>query len=610
MSKVELPAGQHPLSRRFLQTVADTPGVYRMLGGGEVLYVGKAKSLRKRLASYRAHLGRKYSKPSVMLEKVDTVEIILTATEKEALILEASLIKKHRPRYNVILRDDKSYPLIKVTVKDEWPRIVITRKRKRDGNKYFGPFSSASAMHSTVQLLYTLFPLRRCKVVRPRNRPCLNYQIKRCTGPCVGYADHGEYLEMVDRAVMILEGRSRELFTLLESNMRDAAEKLNFEAAAICRDQIAALERTLEKQVVVASHFRDQDVFGFARRDASVAVAVLHIRSGVLNGVEQFFLKEPLGEDGAVLAETVVQYYEAGREVPSELLLPFGLDDQEIIVERLGELRGGKSSILIPKQGRNIQLMNMAHDNACKVFAEQAKQAESWEHLAKLLRETLSLTQVPIRIECYDISNLGGKNPVGSLVVFTRGRKDPGNYRHYKIKEQESPDDYAMMEWVLTKRFSPVSGEKDLPNLILIDGGKGQLAKVVGVVEDAGLSGKIDLLAIAKDKTGEGEKLFQPGVNEPLMLPAHSPALLFLMRVRDETHRFGIEFHRRLRSKGFAVSQLDTIPGIGVKRRDLLLSTFGSVRRLLAASRDDLSAVPGIGPVLAETIYEQLHKLK
>ncbi|MDH4318845.1 MAG: excinuclease ABC subunit UvrC [Desulfobulbaceae bacterium] len=582
-----------------------------MLGGGEVLYVGKAKSLRKRLASYRAHLGKKYSKTSVMLEKVEAVDVILTATEKEALILEASLIKKHRPRYNVILRDDKSYPLIKVSLKDEWPRIVITRKRKRDGNKYFGPFSSISAMHATVQLLWDLFPLRRCKVVRPRSRPCLNYQIKRCTGPCVGYADHGEYMKMVDRAVMILEGRSRDLFTLLEANMLESAEKLDFESAAIYRDQIAALEKTLEKQIVVANHFRDQDVFGIARRDASVAVAVLHIRSGVLNGVDKFFLKEPLGEDEAVLAETVLQYYEAGRGVvPSELLLPFGLEDQVIISERLGELRGGKTSILIPKQGRNIKLMNMAHENACKVFTEQDKGAESWEHLAKLLCETLSLTQVPNRIECYDISNLGGKNPVGSLVVFSRGRKDQANYRHYKIKEQKSPDDYAMMEWVLAKRFSSDSGEKELPNLILIDGGRGQLSKAVHVVENAGLIGKIDLLAIAKDKSGEGEKLFRPGENEPLILQAHSPVLLFLMRVRDETHRFGIEFHRRLRSKAFAISQLDFIPGIGVKRRDLLLSTFGSVSRLLAASKDELSAIVGIGPVLAGTIYEQLHKLE
>ena len=601
----ERPAG--PLSAEFLATVSHGPGVYQMLGRTQVLYVGKARDLRKRLSQYAHFSGPPHAKTAVMLSHVQRVETILTTTEKEALILEASLIKQHRPRYNVILRDDKNYPLIKVTTREEWPRVVVTRRRLRDGNRYFGPYASSTAMRSTLQMLYNQFPLRCCKTVRERSRPCLNFQMGRCLAPCAGRVDAADYQRMVRDVLLILEGRTDEVVGELTAKMEQAAEALRFEQAAVYRDQIRALARTTEHQAIVADHHLDQDVFGIHRQDASVGIALLFVRGGMITGAQTFFLPEPLGEDDSLLSQTILQYYSTERQPPRELLLPFALEDAEPIGERLAELREGPVALLAPQRGKRMQLMQMAAANAAQIFSERAKKEQSWATLAAALQARLRLERQPEVIECVDISNLQGKQAVGSLVSFVHGDKAAGRYRHYRIRSQDTPDDYAMMGEVLARRLEKGLERDDLPDLLLLDGGKGQLQVAMAALARFDLGGRIDLVAIAKEKAEEGEKLFRPGRKNPVLLPAHSPVLLYLMRIRDEAHRFGITFHRRLRGREQLQSRLDAIEGIGPKRKQQLLRTLGSLRRVAEADLDTLAAVPGIGPELARQIHTSLH---
>jgi len=596
-----------PLSAEFLQTISHGPGVYQMLGKREVLYVGKAGDLRKRLAQYAHYHGSAHSKTAVMLSHVQRVETILTTTEKEALILEASLIKKHRPRYNVILRDDKNYPLIKVTIKDSWPRLIVTRKRLRDGNRYFGPYSSTSAMRSTLKLLYTMFPLRRCPTVRERQRPCLNFQMKRCLAPCSGKVDQATYRAMVQEILLILEGRSTEVIHHLTEKMQAAASELAFEQAAAFRDQINGLEKTLERQIIVAEHRLDQDVYGLAREKASVGIAILFIRSGMISGAQTFFITDPIGDDDRILRQTILQYYSARRQPPRELLLPGRPENTDLVVDHLSGLRGAPVRILVPQRGKRMQLMQMAADNAHQIFAQRSKRQKAWEGLATALQKSLKLRNRPGRIECLDISNLAGKQAVGSLVCFLEGEKEPSSYRHYRIRLKDEPDDYAMMAEVLDRRMETGIQKNNLPDMLLLDGGKGQLNIALDILGRYNLLEAMDLVAIAKEKKDEGEKLFRPGRKNPILLPAHSPALLYLMRIRDESHRFGITFHRRLRNRETLHSKLSALNGVGKKRKQLLLKTLGSYTRVLKSTPEELATVPGIGRTLAATIYKQLH---
>ncbi len=596
-----------PLSAEFLKTVSHSPGVYQMLGRKEVLYVGKARDLRKRLAQYAHYSGSAHSKTAVMLTHVRRVETILTTTEKEALILEASLIKKHRPKYNVILRDDKNYPLIKVTIKEQWPRLLVTRRRLRDGNRYFGPYSSTSAMRSSLKLLFSMFPLRRCKTVRDRDRPCLNYQMKRCLAPCSGKVEQEVYQAMVDEVLLILEGKSSQVINRLTDKMKAAATALAFEDAALYRDQISGLTRTLERQIVVAEHRLDQDVFGLAREGASVGIAILFVRSGMISGAQTFFISDPIGEDDRILRATIFQYYSIARQPPQELLLPLTPEDADLVQERLSELKQGTVKLLIPQRGKRMQLMQMATDNAAQIFAERSRKRKSWDTLATALQKSLKLARRPDTIECLDISNLAGKQAVGSLVCFVKGEKEKPRFRHYRIRLKDEPDDYAMMDEVLHRRMETGLKKDNLPDMLLLDGGKGQLNIAVNVLAQYELLDRIDIVAIAKEKQEEGEKLFRPGRKNPVLLPGHSPALLYLMRVRDESHRFGITFHRKLRNKETLHSKLDNLRGVGDKRKRILLKTLGSYKRIMEADVDTLAAVPGIGDKLAGFIHEQLH---
>ncbi len=599
------------LSKDILTSTPHSPGVYIMLDASSaVLYVGKAKDLYKRLSSYVHHSGSEWNKTGVMLQKVMAVKTILTSTEKEALLLEASLIKKHKPRYNIVLRDDKNYPYIKVSLQEEWPRVFMARRKAKDGARYFGPYSSSGAMWASLRLISSLFPLRTCKgaVVRPRSRPCLNQQIGRCLAPCVGGVEHRQYMVYVNQVLMLLEGRNKELVTTLQAEMEQAAAQLDFERAAVLRDQIAALSRTLEKQVIAAHHNKDQDVFGFARENAAVVVVALFIREGLINGSRSFFLADPYGDDEAILSQVLGQLYSGDNVLPGEILLPFTIADQELHQESLTDSAGHKVYIKVPQRGDGSQLITMANTNALQVFEEKEKKKNSWQSLSSSMIQSLHLERTPSRVECLDISNISGKQAVGSLVCFTEGAADKKNFRHYRIRTVDGPNDYAMMREVLERRLRRGIEEECLPDLFVVDGGKGQLGIALSVAKELGVYEEIDWIGIAKERENEGEKLFRPNRKNPILLPAHNPVLLYLMRVRDESHRYGVTFHRKLRNKESLTSELDAIPGIGASRKRQLLRHFGSLKRVREASMEELTQAPGISKMLAENIHQHFMK--
>ncbi len=604
---------------QLIKNVSAGPGVYLMRDAADqVLYVGKAISLRKRLQSYvRVDSGTSRAKTAALLSKVAAVNTMLTRTAKEALILEASLIKQHRPRYNVLLRDDKSYPHLKVTTQEEWPRLLMTRRVIKDGARYFGPYTSVTAMWATLRLLNSLFPLRRCKTSKFKSdqRACLNFEMKRCPGPCIAKISPQDYRKRVERVLTTLEGRKRELTRDLEQQMNTAAAGLRFEEAAALRDQVRALNQTLEKQVVLLPDKLggDQDVFGFIRQQDQVAAALLLMREGALVDKREFFLGEPVGADRDILAELLRRYYEpAERLIPRRIFLPFIPEGTGVLAEWLSEKRGGSVQLTIPRRGDKKALVELATDNALQGLKARQQRRASWEYLTEAIRRSLRLPAPPQRIECLDISNFGGHEAVGSLVAFRDGQKDSSRYRHFKIRSLDTPDDYAMMREVLRRHLSHGAKEQTLPDLLVLDGGKGQLGVAQAVMAELNLVQGPALAAIAKDRQDEegatvGARVFCPGRKNPLALAAHSPVLLFLMRIRDEAHRYGVTFHRKLRGQKQLSSQLDQIPGVGPARRQALLKTLGSLRAVAAASREELAAVSGIGPELATSIYAHLH---
>jgi len=599
--------------KQFLPGVSASPGVYIMKdAGGEILYVGKALELRKRLASYARVDSLGQSKTAALVARIRAIETIITASEKEALILEASLIKQHRPKYNVILRDDKNYPLLKLTVQEQWPRLVMTRRRARDGARYFGPFSSPTAMWETLRYLNSLFPLRRCKekVLKSRPRPCLNRQMGRCLAPCAGLAGRDDYLAMVRRIQLVLEGRDQQLIQELEEEMRQAAAGLRYEDAALIRDRIAAVKKTLEKQRVVAGHGKDQLLIGLARHGTSVALAFIFVRQGVISGQETFFLPEPFGSDAEIIAGALTSFYgEEGALIPKEIILPMEIAGGGALADWLSEKKGGRVEIVVPVRGDRMRLLEMAAANAAQVFAERQAKSRSWASLATALEKALHLVHKPERIECLDISNISGRQAVGSLVCFAAGEKASRFYRHYSIRTVPGPDDYAMMAEVLRRRFTRGLAEGDLPDLLLVDGGKGQLGVAMKVCAELGVPDAVELAGIAKERAGEGEKIYRPGRKNPIVLPGHSPALLYLMRIRDEAHRYGITRHRKQRGKEALTSTLAGIPGLGKVRIAMLLRELGSVAQVAEATATELSAIPGIGPGLAEKIWRHLHQV-
>ncbi len=604
--------------RPKVQTLPRAPGVYLFRGPrGEVLYVGKASSLRDRVRQYFQADHLLSPKIRKLMALAQDVEVVLTGSEAEALILEDALIKKYRPPFNTRLRDDKRYPYIKIT-NERFPRITVVRRVENDGARYFGPYTSPRAMRRALKLAHKLFPIRPCNLpvgTKLFPRPCLYYHIGRCAGPCAGLVSPADYRRHVEGAALLFQGRVDEVIARLQEEMKRAAEEERFEHAARVRDQIRALERIRERQVVALPELVDLDAVGIAVEGNRGYGVVLLVRAGRLLGREGFALTLPENSTPEeALSEFLDQYYTRTTAIPEEVLLPFSVAEMEALLVYLRRKRGGKVEVLVPKGGERKGLVDLAQRNAeLALKRTEAEEAAPEEEALEALSEALDLTVRPWRIEAFDISNLQGQEATGSMVVFVGGKPRPDQYRRFRVRVAGKPDDYAMMEEVLRRRFQHALAElsdpaltsrkfSDLPDLILVDGGKGQLGVARKVLEEFALSG-IEVAALAKRE----ELIFVPRKSEPIKLPDHSPALHLLQRIRNEAHRFAVEYHRKLRDQRTLASLLDEVPGIGEKRKQLLLLRFGSLEGLRQASLEELLSVPGLPRKTAELLYKALH---
>jgi excinuclease ABC subunit C len=597
------------------------PGVYLMKSReGTILYVGKAKNLRSRVRSYFRKSGDGRFRIQFLIPNVEDIEFLVTDTEKEALILENTLIKEHKPRFNVNFRDDKSYVNLRLDPRDKYPRLTVVRRPGRDGALYFGPYASSNAVRETTRTLSRIFPLRLCTdaVFNSRTRPCLYHQIHRCSAPCVpGHVSDDEYRALVEQTALFLRGRDEELLKKLYAQMHEASQALRFEEAGRIYRRIGAIERTIERQKVTSGQERDQDIFGFYREADSVEIQRLTIRGGKLLGGKSDLFSGQLSPDADILESYINQYYAEGQEIPEEVLLPFPLEGREGLADLLSERRGRRVQVLVPERGEKRALVAMANKNAELSFQARRDREHSQQATLQQLQERLHLRNFPHRIECFDMSNIQGTNPVGSMVVFTDGEPDKGRYRKFQVKTVEGPDDFASMYEVLSRRYTRAMEEDDLPDLIMVDGGKGQLNIAQAVLWELGIESP-DLISIAKsrlkpaqgkdDKQRTEERFFLPGRKNPVTFPPNSPALFLLQRVRDEAHRFAITYHKARRAKAAVHSALDDIPGIGPKRRRALLQHFGSVKAIAEATPEALQEAGIKSRELAETILHTLHK--
>jgi excinuclease ABC subunit C len=636
--------------RALLRRLPSAPGVYLMKGGdGRVLYVGKADSLRNRVRSYfgsRAPLDVRIER---MVSEVADVEYIVTDTISEAFLLECNLIKEHRPRFNIRLRDDKSYPFVKITLGEDFPRIVRTRKLVRDGSRYFGPYASASSVDETLKLLRRIFPFRTCDLEIPDGkrvleRPCLLYHIKRCQGPCIQAIERAEYRATIERIVDFLEGRQEGIAAELRAEMRAHSDGLRYEQAAAARDKLRAVERTIEQQKVAAFSRAEQDVVGMAREEGEACLQLFVIRNGKMIGREHFIVEGARGvTDGEVLTSFLQQYYAATERPPREIHLPWLPADAAGLATFLSDRRGTAVALRVPERGEKRRMVALATQNAVEALARERAEwlADAGKRDAALeeLATALGLRQVPERIECYDMSNISGTSAVGSMVVFVNGRPEPREYRRFRIRSGDTPDDFRMMAEVLRRRFSRAArlrretgalslaavgadeapedardeadggpaGERvmeggwALPDLVIVDGGKGQLSAAVAVMHELELE-DVPLAGLAK----RFEELFVAKRRAPIVLPRNSQGLYLIQRIRDEAHRFAITYHRSVRSRTAMASVFDEVAGIGPVRKKALLKRFGSLRRIREASVDELVETPGITRSLAENLKRHL----
>lgn len=592
------------------------PGVYIMQdASGKVIYVGKANDLKNRISSYLTGRDTRPMAPFLMARASD-IAFITTATEKEALILENNLIKKHRPRYNVILRDDKTYYHLSLDPAETFPRLRLVRKRQNDAALYFGPYPSGLAAKETLRFIQRIFPLRTCRDrdFQLRARPCLEYQIGRCLAPCKNRIDEAAYRTLVENAVSFLRGRRRELISDLKKQMEQAAQELNFEEAARLRNRIGALSHALEQQHVDGGSETDKDVLGVFSDSETHRICILFVRAGKLTGSKSFTPVKTKADREEILSSALRQHYdEAG--LPEEILLPYSLPDEAVLLEWLAEKQQKRVRITVPRRGAKKALVDLACANARELQASDRRKEEQKEAALLFLQEKLMLAALPRRIECFDISNLGGKSAVGSMVVFQDGEPDKSGYRRFRVCGPDEPDDYGMMREVLTRRFQ---GPDPAPDLLVVDGGKGQLNVALAVLSD--LKIKLDVIGLAKEERSflaakrrlqgkpakSEDRVYLPRRKDAIYLSSSPAALALLQRLRDEAHRFAVSYHHKVKTKNDLSSVLDAVPDIGPLRRTLLLKYFGSAQQVRKASLEDLQKVPGIGRELAEKIYSAL----
>ncbi len=610
-----------------LKTLPTKPGVYQYFDANhKLIYVGKAVNLRNRVRSY-FHLSADHGpKTERLVAEIADLEWIITDSELEALLLESNLIKRHKPRFNIRLKDDKRYPYIKVEWQNAYPKIVTVRKMVQDGARYYGPFTNAGAVYQTLDTLRRIFPYLTCdrEITGKDPRACLYYDIKLCTGPCIGAVTQDEYRATIDGLCHFLEGKSDEVLIDIERKMDEAAEAMQFERAAVYRDQLKSLRHIVERQKVISNAQNDQDVLAFARDKGDACVQIFLIRQGKLIGREYFVLEGAEDEDThQVMAEFLTQFYDEAAYVPPEVILPVEIEAQEasIIAEFLKQKRGAQVVLNVPKEGPAADLVKLAADNAMETLTALKAQWDADSHRAeqalKELADGIGLNALPARIECFDISNTQGTNTVASMVVFVNGIPRKSDYRKFNIKTVEGPNDFESMREALMRRFRRYFGAKAaehqpgqkidpsfsvLPDLLIIDGGKGQLGVAVEVLRGYELFGQVPVCGLAKQQ----EEIFLPGQSASIMLPRQSQGLYLVQRVRDEAHRFAITAHRAKRAKAGVASQLDDIPGVGPSRRRALLKHFGSLDAIRIASVDELAAVPGVPRDVAVAVKEHL----
>jgi excinuclease ABC subunit C len=602
------PASPYPALAAAMPDIPKSSGVYLFKdSSGKVLYVGKAVNLKNRLLSYLKTPERHTPKTALMLKKMARVDVILTPSGREALILERNLIKEHRPRYNVMLRDDKNYLCLRLDLKESFPALRFVRRFNPDGALYFGPYASAGMARETLKVMKQAFGVRTCKERRlaARSRPCLEYQLAHCLGPCAGCVSEAAYHQAVQEAVLFLKGTGKGLLKRLKVQMEQAAADLDFERAAILRDRITAITHTLERQDMARPNFRDQDVLGLAEDAGQAAVVVLVVRSGLVSGSREYFFSE-LPLDGDLLGAFLRQYYAEGRPLPEELLLPGEVPDHQLLEALFSDEKGSKVRLLVAPGGEKARLLAMAADNAKDALRRRTTPPPPNVALSDL-KNRLNLPQPPNRLECLDISTLQGEQPVGALVAFTNGVPDKSRYRRFKIREVAGQDDYAMLREVVLRHYGKAGQE--LPDLLVVDGGRGQLNVVTQTLREMGLA-HIRVVGLAKATEQDGrpvrDRLFLPGRKNPLFPPANAPGWHLLLRLRDETHRFAITYHRQRARKEMLASVLDAAPGIGPVRKRRLLEHFPNIEAIKSANAAELAALPGFNQKVAESLKEWL----
>jgi len=596
-----------------LRQLPTSPGVYLMKDGqGNILYVGKAANLHHRVRSYFGAKQKLSPKLQRMPARVTDLDFFVTTSEQEALILELNLIKRHRPRYNVRLKDDKTFPYLKIDPSEDWPRVHITRRLEQDGGHYFGPFASAKSLRQTLKIIKGIFPFRSCSkaITGTDRRPCLEYYIGHCLAPCIGTASRQEYAEVIKEVILFLEGKQERVVRELESKMREAAEALDFEKAALLRDQIQAVDRGIEGQRIATTVRGEQDVIAFAQDKDQAYVQVFFIRNNKLIGRESFVLQGTQYEEPhQIMTNFIKQFYDSSPYIPPLLLLQYPVEDMTVIQDWLQSKRGRRVRIEVPRRGNKKQLVNTVAENAEQgleqlKIRQLAPPKELDNALAEIKRE-LSLTRLPLRMEGYDISNIQGGAAVGSMVVFDKGKPKPAHYRRFRIKTVSGANDYAMLQEILKRRFKRSSDASDtwaiLPDLVLIDGGKGQLNAVRTVMAEVGAE-SVPTASLAK----ENEEIFIPDKTESILLARSSPGLKLLQRLRDEAHRFALSYHQKIRKRETFASALDTVPNIGPKRKRALLRQFGSIQAIKEATEEELASTRGMTKSLAKKVKEYL----